>query len=55
LGVQGSSYPRIAFFALTAMGSASLKALKENVVNSIMWRTQLDHRPVTLLCHANAT
>ena len=28
---------------------------KENVVNSIMWRTQLDHRPVTLLCHANAT
>src|SRR5215468_3350063 len=29
LGVQDSSYPRIAFFALAAMGSASLKALKE--------------------------
>ena len=29
LGVQSSSYPRIAFFALAAMGSASLKALKE--------------------------
>jgi hypothetical protein len=38
LGVQDSSYRRIAFFALAAMGSASLKALKENVANSIMWR-----------------
>jgi hypothetical protein len=48
-------YARIARFALAAIGAALPKALKVNVVNSIMWRPQLDHRPVTLLCYANAT
>jgi hypothetical protein len=50
-----NQYARIAFFALAAIGSASFRALKENVANSIMWRMRPDHHPAKLLCHIDAT